>query len=604
MPRPPSLVRITALGLLAGLAAGCAAATPAPATSRCEALKGWASGSAHVLLAETLTPPASVDGVALNVPFCRVQGVARPSADSDIRFEVWLPEPAAWRGRYKQNGTGGFAGHTPRGRMAEDVGLGFASAGSNMGHDGGESAHWALGHPDKLLDWGLRAHAEVAAAAKALVQAHYGRPAQHAYFEGCSNGGRQAMLMAQRHPTLFDGIVAGAPSMFYPDMLMTLAWMTRAQVPLAGQAPLLSLPKRALIAERTLQACDALDGLRDGELTNPMACQFPLASLRCTAADGPECLTDTELRVATQVLGGPRNARGQALWAGPLPGAENEWAPGFADDGGYGRFIGHAVHGLDSPPFDWRQLNFDADHARVLQTLGPLTAAPNPDLSAFTARGGKLIQFQGWQDAIVSPQGTLNYVNARALLQAWHSVPAEEFERRLQALTPASLASTTLAQATRLQQAQRLFMLPGVGHCGCGAGPSALGGGLAAAPQLDAQHDLLQALLRWVEAGEAPASLIASRTDGPRVLRQRPVCSYPQQARYLGEGSIDSAESFRCTTPTAEQLGLSDTDVMQVRTILRPPAAVIPAEAGIQETSVVPVDSRLRGNVNAGPARQ
>ena len=265
-------------------------------------------------------------------------------------------------------------------------------------------------------------------------------------------------------------------------------------------------------------------------------------------------------------------------WAGPPPGADNRWAPGSADDGGYGRFIGHAVHGQDSPPFDWRSLNFDADHARVLQTLGPLTAAPNPDLSAFTARGGKLIGFQGWQDAIVTPQGSLNYVNAQALLQAWAALPADEFERRLQALTPAQLASTALAQSARLQQAQRLFMLPGVGHCGGGPGPSALGGGLAAPPQPDAQHDLLQALLRWVEAGEAPASLIASRTDGPRVLRQRPVCPYPQQARYLGTGSIDSAESFRCATPTAEQLGLSDTDVMQVRKILRTPAAVIPAE--------------------------
>src|SRR5262249_1094650 len=175
---------------------------------------------------------APVGGGAVPVPIGRVQGTARPSSDSEIKFEVWLPlADASWTGRFKQNGTGGYAGATPYARLAQDVTDGFVSAGSNMGHDGGENASWTLGHPEKVKDWGLRAHYYVATAAKTLANAYYGTPVVHSYFEGCSNGGRQALMMAQNYPTLFDGIAAGAPSNFYPDVLMWLTWTGKTLTP-------------------------------------------------------------------------------------------------------------------------------------------------------------------------------------------------------------------------------------------------------------------------------------------------------------------------------------------------------------------------------------
>ena len=179
----------------------------------CSSLISVSSDSSTMTAADSVTPPATISGVAVTVPICRVQGTARPTSDSEIKFEVWLPATIeAWTGRMKVNGTGGYAGATPYARLGQDVVDGFVSAGSNMGHDGGENASWTLGHPEKVKDWGLRAHYYVATAAKTLADAFYGKPVSYSYFEGCSNGGRQALMMAQNYPTLFDGIAAGAPS--------------------------------------------------------------------------------------------------------------------------------------------------------------------------------------------------------------------------------------------------------------------------------------------------------------------------------------------------------------------------------------------------------
>jgi feruloyl esterase len=554
------------LALAAALSVQAGASSAAPS---CEGLSAWHTDTPTSI---TITQAQWQDAPQ---PYCRVRGVARPSADSDIRFEVWLPAASAWTGRLKVNGTGGFAGGVPTPRMAQDVALGFVAAGSNMGHDGGESAAWALHHPERVMDWGVRAHAEVAAAAKALTQAYYGRPAQHAYFEGCSNGGRQGMVMAQRHPALFDGIVAGAPSMFYPQMVMTLLWTGRQLLPTPDQAPLLGAAQRSLLHRHALQSCDAQDGLADGLISQPRACHPDLDALRCTSssADRQACLSDAELAVARQVYAGPHTRAGQPLWPGPLPGSELEWAPQFADDGGYGRFVGHVVRGQDSPPFDWRGIDFDTDPAPIVRALTPLTAAPSADLSAFRAHGGKLIQYHGWHDAIVTPQGSPNYVQALAQFERLKGLPNDEYARQVDALTPADLAVTTLAQAGAVQQYHRLFMLPGVSHCGGGGGPDAIGGGAAPEPppgQRDADHDVLQALLRWVELGVAPDTLIATRLDTTgRPERQRPLCPYPQRAAYNGQSDINAASSFHCAASSPAELAATPVDLLQVQTALR-----------------------------------
>src|SRR3954465_11104974 len=270
----------TSAAVTAALALGLASASAvAQAALTCAQLTSVTSEASTITAAALVPANTTVNGVTPTVPFCRAQGTARPSQDSEIKFEVWLPATAAaWTGRFKQNGTGGYAGATPYARLAQDIGDGFVTAGSNMGHDGGENASWTLGHPEKVKDWGLRAHYYVATAAKTLSSAYFGKPVSHSYFEGCSNGGRQAMMMAQNYPELFDGIVAGAPSMFYPDLLMWLLWSGKNQLP-NPPTPVVSDAKRAAITSAVLAQCDSLDGLVDGQITNPRMCHFDIDTL-------------------------------------------------------------------------------------------------------------------------------------------------------------------------------------------------------------------------------------------------------------------------------------------------------------------------------------
>src|SRR3982751_2426272 len=278
------------------------AAGSAEAAADCAGLVSVKLEGTTITSASAVAAPSTIGGAWVAVPFCRVEGVARPSPDSEIRFEVWLPaSPDKWAGRLKVDGTGGYAGGVPYALLAQDIGDGFVTAGSNMGHDGGESPAWTVNHPEKVRDWGLRAHYSVATAAKALSAAYYGKPVRYSYFEGCSNGGRQAMMMAQNYPELFDGIVSGAPSMFYPDLLFWLLWTGKQQIPEAGKPPVLSDAKRALITRRILDKCDALDGLADGQITNPRACTFDIESL---GPSGDNSLTTAELAVVKGMYGG------------------------------------------------------------------------------------------------------------------------------------------------------------------------------------------------------------------------------------------------------------------------------------------------------------
>src|SRR5881394_1029328 len=260
--------------LALALSIACAAGS-VDAASDCAGLVNVKLEGTTITSASVVSGPSMIGGARVAVPFCRVEGVGRPSSDSEIRFEVWLPSTVdKWTGRMKVDGTGGYAGGVPYALLAQDIGDGFVTAGSNMGHDGGESPAWTVNHPEKVRDWGLRAHYSVATAAKALSAAYYDKPVRYSYFEGCSNGGRQAMMMAQNYPELFDGIVVGAPSMFYPDILFWLLWTGKQLTPVFGQPAALSTTKRNLITDRVLQACDANDGVVDGQITNPRACTF------------------------------------------------------------------------------------------------------------------------------------------------------------------------------------------------------------------------------------------------------------------------------------------------------------------------------------------
>src|SRR5438270_639751 len=319
-------------GIGAALALGLVGASgTTQAALNCASLTTVTPEASTITSAALVTPPATVGGAAVTVPFCRVQGTARPSFDSEIKFEVWLPPTVGdWTGRMKDNGTGGYAGATPYGNLARDIGDGFVTAGSNMGHDGGESATWTLGHPEKVKDWGLRAHYYVATAAKALALAFYDKPVAHSYFEGCSNGGRQAMMMAQNYPQLFDGIVAGAPSQFYPDVLFWLIWTGKVLTPVFGQPAAISAAKRTTITQRVLEKCDAIDGLADGQITNPRACSFDIDAL---GPDGDNTLTAQELATVKAMYAGTHNElTGEQRYAGAKFGSEAFFDPNFADN--------------------------------------------------------------------------------------------------------------------------------------------------------------------------------------------------------------------------------------------------------------------------------
>ena len=552
----------------------------AHAVTDCAGLAAVTTADSSVSSAAAVAAGTVISGVTAPAPFCRVQGVARPSSDSEIKWEVWLPLGSAdWTDRMKVNGTGGYAGATPYTRLAQDIGDGFVSAGSNMGHDGGESASWTLGHPEKVKDWGLRAHYSVATAAKALAAAYFGTPVAHSYFEGCSNGGRQAMMVAQNYPELFDGIVAGAPSMFYPDLLMWLLWTGKQLTPSAPFGPpSISPAKRALITQRALQACDANDGLVDGQITNPRACTFDIETMG-PAGDGT--LTGDEVAVAKAMYAGTHNERtGEQRYTGAKYGSEADWSPLFADNGGYGPFIGHYVYSLLTPPFDWRRdVNWSTVYDEVKAKLTPITAAPSPDIRRFTSRGGKLIQVHGWNDSVVPPDGSIGYYYALTQFELLQHLPSRVVDRYIEHLSPHAVAGVANAMGKQVQHYHRLFMLPATGHCGGSTGPNSIGGGMPEPPAAfrDAEHHAVSAVIKWVEQGVAPEKLVATKFDASGQLTlSRPVCPYPAEAVYNGSGDVNDAANFSCRTPKLKDRAVTAGDLVHIRNSLSQRSLLLP----------------------------
>jgi len=565
----------TSAAVTAALALGLASASAvAQAALTCAQLTSVTSEASTITAAALVPANTTVNGVTPTVPFCRAQGTARPSQDSEIKFEVWLPATAAaWTGRFKQNGTGGYAGATPYARLAQDIGDGFVTAGSNMGHDGGENASWTLGHPEKVKDWGLRAHYYVATAAKTLSQAFYDKPVAHSYFEGCSNGGRQAMMMAQNYPQLFDGIVAGAPSQFYPDVLFWLIWTGKVLTPVFGQPAAISAAKRTTITQRVLEKCDAIDGLVDGQITNPRACNFDIDTL---GPKGDNTLTAQELATVKAMYAGTHNeVTGEQRYSGAKFGSEAFFDPNFADNGGYGVFIGHYVYGVNWNAAQWRDpanINFSSVYDHVKQFISPVTAAPSPDITEFVNRGGKLIQYAGWGDSVVPPDGSVAYFYALTQFEKLRHMPDHEFDRQIEKLNPQVVAANAQGFGRQVQQYHRLFLAPAVSHCGGGTGPNAIGGGFPEPPAAyrDSDHHVVSAVIKWVEQGAAPEKIIATRFDASgNLTRSRPLCAYPAQAVYKGSGSIDDAANFTCDTPKLQERTVTDTDILLIQNSLR-----------------------------------
>jgi hypothetical protein len=482
--------------------------------------------TAESVPAGAFNPPGSTEIKGMPA-FCRVAGSIKPTPDSDIQFEVWMPS-SGWNGKFQGIGNGGFAGSIGFGQMAGAVKSGYATASTDTGHHaGGTDGGWALGHPEKIVDFGHRAIHVTTETAKAIARAFYGAAPRRSYFSSCSNGGRQALMEAQRYPADYDGIIAGAPANYWTHLLTGA--IADSQATLSDPASYIPASKLPAIEAAVLDACDALDGVKDGVIDNPPACHFDPSKLLCKEAQSDSCLTAPQVAALQKIYAGPRNSKGEQIFPGYSVGGETGgqgwglWitgsAPGKALMVAFGTgFFKNMV--FDDASWDFKTFNVDHDVKLTDDKAALRLNATNPDLSAFRKRGGKLIMYHGWSDAAIPPVSTVNY---------YQSVVS-----KMGAKDSGSFV--------------RLYMVPGMQHCGGGPGPSVFGQG--GVPNGDPEHDMARALERWVEDDVAPEQIVATKYKGANpstgVARTRPLCAYPKVAHWKGAGSTDDAANFEC----------------------------------------------------------
>lgn len=470
--------------------------------------------------------------------FCRVVGSLHPTADSDIRFEVWLPS-TGWNNKFHGVGNGGYAGTINYAGLVDAIKNNYATASTDTGHQDpvNTSANWALNHPEKVIDFGYRAVHETAVAAKGLIRAFYGEAPKRSYFSSCSNGGRQALMEAQRFPADYDGIIAGAPAYYWSHLLTGAASVARAT--LAEAASYITAKKLPAIQAAALAQCDVKDGVKDGVIENPMACPFDPSVLLCSGAESDSCLTRPQLTALTTIYKGLQSNAGKTLFPGLAhggeadPGAWANWITGTAPEKGaamfaFGtQFFKNIIYG--DPEWNYRSFDADRELKAAVERAARDLDATNADLSAFRKRGGKLILYHGWSDAAIPGASTVNYYNE--VISKMGAKNADTFVR--------------------------LYMVPGMGHCAGGSGPSAFGQGGTAVretPAGDRFHNIDAALEAWVEQSLAPDTIIAAKPKVPAdpagaVTRTRPLCAWPQVAKYKGTGSTDEAANFTCAKP-------------------------------------------------------
>lgn len=498
----------------------CALFSPAVFAATCEELANIQLPNTKVTEAAVVaqgafTPPAPAGAKGqgkgpnpyANTPeFCRVQLTLAPTNDSDIKVEVWLPT-RGWNGKYQAVGNGGWAGTITYNAMAQAVERGYATSSTDTGHVGGRGT-FALGHPEKLIDYSYRAVHEMTLKAKAVIERFYGSPARRSYWVGCSTGGRQGLTEAQRYPEDFDGIIAGAPANYFTHLHAWSIWAYQA----VNKTPesFLGPEQLQILKNGALAACDAQDGLKDGLIENPKACRFDPATLQCASGAATGCLTAAQVAAARQLYAPATNPRtGEEIFPGFAPASELGWnllagrqpADVAADTF---RFVV-----FENPNWDAMSLNFDSDVKKadeIAQRYG--LNSIDPDLSRYFARNGKILMYHGWNDQAIAPGNSINYYNSVA---------------------------QKMGGVSKIDSSLRLFMAPGMNHCTGGDGPNSF--------------DALTLLEQWVEQGKAPDQMIASHSTGGRVDRTRPLCPYPQVAKYSGSGSIDEAANFACVSP-------------------------------------------------------
>ena len=489
-------------------------AIPAGAAT-CESLAGKTLAGIPIATAEEAKPSSGTDPMMgpfkVEQSICRVSGTIPPA----IKFEVWLPEAAAWNGKLQGVGNGGVAGHIVPASMAAALARGYATVSSNLGHEGGPiDFDFAIGHPELVADWGYRGTHMMTVVAKAVVEAYYGKPPRFSYFTGCSGGGRQGLMEAQRFPADYDGIVAGDPTADFTRLTLG-GRLWEAIATLKDPAHYIPAAKIPVIAKATVAACDALDGVKDGVIDDPRKCKFDPETIQCKSGDGPECLAEGQVTALKAIYAGSTYGNGKQIFPGYLPGGElgpMGWgtyvsgqapkkASQFLYADGFARGMVMEKRDYDSLSFD-----YDRDMPEAIQKLSPIIDATNPDLTGFEARGGRLIQYHGWSDPGVSPLSSVDYYTA--VSEHLRGDPSGFY---------------------------RLFMVPGMQHCIGGPGPD--------------HFDALAALEQWVEHAKAPDRIVATHLTDGKPDRTRPLCPYPQVAKWDGRGNTDQAESFTCARP-------------------------------------------------------
>jgi feruloyl esterase len=504
--------------------------SPASVAATCESLTALSLPDIAITLAQTVAagalnlptplPAAGPRGgltfvSARDLPqFCRVAAVTQPSKNSEIRFEVWMPA-SHWNGKFMGLGNGGMAGSISYASMAAALSRGYATSSTDTGHAGaGQDGSYALGHREKVIDFGYRAAHEMTVKAKLIVAAYYDRAPKFSYWNGCSTGGRQALAEAQRFPADYNGIVAGAPAILLTHMQAASVW--KAQQIRKNPGGLVPPSKLLLIHNAVLTACDARDGVKDGLLEDPRLCDFEPKTLACQAADGPDCLTAAQVAVVRAFYSPTVNPRTrEQIYPGMVVGSELGWSSDvgrmYADPPDITKslataYLRYAV--FQDPNWDYMTFDFDSDLALADRIDDGVTKATDPNLGDFFRGGGRLLQYHGWSDPSISPLSSITYYNSVLDFMGG----------------PANVGNS-----------YRLFMAPGMDHCGGGDGPNTF--------------DSIRAIEEWVEAGKPPETIIASQLKDGKVIRNRPLCPFPQVAKHKGTGSTDDAANFICALP-------------------------------------------------------
>lgn len=506
------------------------AAPRVSAQQSCESLASAKIPHVTITLATAVANPADFEvpstggrfgtpaGLKVSAPFCRVAGFSAPTSDSHIGFEVWLPLPANWDNKYIGIGNPGFIGAISYAGLVREVGRGSAAASTDTGHsDVGATSEapdkWAVGHPEKIADWGYRAMHETAVAAKALILAYYGKPPKFSFLSSCHEGGNESLTEAQKFPDDYDAIAAGDPAYYITHLQAGSEYLSFVALKDGVKAPSYIPPSKYPVIHRAaLDACDALDGVRDGFIENPMLCHFDPETIRCPGKeDDASCLTEPQVQTAKLIYAGAKFNDGTEIFPGFEPGSELGWgimAAGPQPISISTGFFKAVVFG--DLNWDWHTFDVDRDTRIADEKVGALVNSNDPNLKPFKDHGGKLLIYQSWEETAVPPRSMVEY-----------------YDNVLK----------TMGGKKETYDFVRLFMVPGMGMCpGFGFGDNGT-------------FDALSVIEKWRETGKAPDEIINTHKVGDDVDRTHPACPYPEAAIYKGSGDPKDAANFVCGNP-------------------------------------------------------